>query len=129
MRVHGESAVYCTSDLNLTVNKPKKKKNAGKEHCQCTEVSVYAVYTLSTVKTENTYTLARLEALFKSSQSSPSLSRLHLYIRTIQHSKSKFFLRANAFAIHPEVSRRDLQCCLSCPLAPPTDVFLVSSVV
>ena len=43
-----------------------------KKRCLCTVVNVYVVYILSTVKTENTYTPARLEALFEK-----ALSRHH----------------------------------------------------
>ena len=55
MRVRGESAVYCTTDLCLSVDKLKKeKKETGWERCLCTEVNVYVLYILSTVKTDNT---------------------------------------------------------------------------
>ena len=57
----------------------RKKSTKRKEQCQCTEVSAYVVYIPSTFKTENTYTPARLGALFKSSQSSPFLSHPRLY--------------------------------------------------
>ena len=57
--------------LFVKFNCEGRQTTTGKEQCLCTEVNVYVVYILSTVKTENTYTLARLDALFKSSQSSP----------------------------------------------------------
>ena len=58
MCVHGSQAVYCTTELCLSVDKLKEeeKTTTGKERCPCTEVNVYVVCNLSTVKTENTYT-------------------------------------------------------------------------
>ena len=87
MCVHESQAVYCTTELCLSVEKLKEEKKTGKERCLCAEVNVYVVYILSTVKTENTYTPARLEALFSSHQSSVIPVRT---IRTIQDSKPKF---------------------------------------
>ena len=43
----------CTTDLGLSVGKLQKEKKM--EQCLCAEVSVYVVYILSTVKTENTH--------------------------------------------------------------------------
>ena len=71
--MHGESTVHCTTDLCLSVNKLKTEKK--KEQCECTDVSVYAGYILSTVK-KSTDIPARLDALFKSSQSSFVPSRI-----------------------------------------------------
>ena len=92
--------VHCTTELSLFVDK-LKKKTTGKERCQCTEVNV--LYILSTVKTENTYTPARLEALFASSPPSPLsvVSNRHSYLPGFEVQVS---LRATAFAIHADVS-------------------------
>ena len=51
----------------VTVSKLKKEK---RKQCKCTDVSLHVVHILSIVETENTYTPARLEALFTSSHSS-----------------------------------------------------------
>ena len=66
MCVHEESAVYCSTHVCLTVNKLKEEN---RKPCLCEDVSVCEVYFLSTGESEDTYTLARLEALFTSSQS------------------------------------------------------------
>ena len=53
-----------TANRGIICGQAEGRKKTWKERCQCTEVNVYVVYILSTVKTENTYTPARLEALF-----------------------------------------------------------------
>ena len=104
MCVHGRRPVYCTTELCLSVDKLKKEKTTGKERYYCTEVNVYVVYIMSTVEAENTHTLARLKALFKSSQSSPFLSRPHLYHSYHPRFEVQVSLLATALAIHPDVS-------------------------
>ena len=126
MCVHGSQAVCCTTELCLSVDKLKEETTTGKERCQCPEVNVKAVYILSTVQTENTYTPARLEARFKSS---PFLSHLRLYHSYHPGFEAQVSPQATVFAIHPDVSGRDLQCCSSCPLDSQVDVSPVSTVV
>ena len=76
---------YCTTELYLSVDKLKKKKQttrktaAGKKRCQCTDVNVYLMYNQSHVKTERTYTPAQLPTLAKSCQLSSSIVRSRLY--------------------------------------------------
>ena len=106
MFVRGESTVYCTTDLCLSVNKLKTEK---REQCSCAEVSVYVVYLRSTLGTEDAHTPAR-----------SAVQKLSVVIR---HSSFPGFtvqvsLRATAF------SSRDLQCCLSCSRVQPKDIFL-----
>ena len=56
---------YCTTELCLSVDKLKKKKQttrktaAWKRLRQCTDVNVYVVYILSRVKTGRTYTIIK----------------------------------------------------------------------
>ena len=56
--------MYCTTELCLSVDNLKEE---GKKNIEGTMLvyrgNVYVVYILSTVKTENTYTPAGLEAL------------------------------------------------------------------
>ena len=40
MCVRASQAVYCTTELSLSVEKLMKKKKIGKERCQRTEVNV-----------------------------------------------------------------------------------------
>ena len=68
MSVQGKFIVYRTTHLCLTVNKLTEETK--REQLVCKDVSVYEVYILSTVETEDTCTPARLEALLSSTQSS-----------------------------------------------------------
>ena len=72
-----------------------KKGKKRKEQCECTEVSVYVVYILSSVKTENTYTL------FDWKRFSEALSRHHSYLPGFEVQVS---LRATVFSVDPDVS-------------------------
>ena len=52
--------MHCATELCLSVDKLKKKKKKNKEGTmKCTEVNVYVVYILSTVKPENTHKAPR----------------------------------------------------------------------
>ena len=102
--------MYGATDLCQSVHKLKREKTRRKR-CWCTEASVCVVYFLSTVKTENTYTPARLEALFNSSQSSLVPSK----IRSPSFLASDYVLGQSRCFV--------MQYCLSCPFEPPTDVF------
>ena len=102
--------VYCATELCLSVDKLTKEKTTGKERCQWTEVNVHVMYILSTVKTENTHTPAPLEALFKSSQWSPFLSRHHLYRSYHPGFEVQVPLRATVFATI-QMFREEI-CCL-----------------
>ena len=78
MCAHGSQAVFCTTELCLSVDKLQgEEKTTEKELRQCTEVNVYVVYILSTVKTENTYTLPNIKSnqsiVFKKSRKARSI--------------------------------------------------------
>ena len=108
--------IYCVL-CNWSVSVREQNEEGKKEN----NVSVDAVYILSTVETEDIYTPARLEVLFRSSQSSLRHSCLPGF-------QVQVSLRATVFSIHPHVSWRDLQFCLSCSRVQPADVFLWSTV-
>ena len=63
MCVHGSQAACCTTELCLPVDKLKEEGKNREGTMSVHRGNVYVVYILSTVKTENTYTRARLEAL------------------------------------------------------------------
>ena len=62
MCVHGSQAVHCTTELYLSADRLKRRKKH-KERTMLVYRGNVVVYILSTVKTENTYTTAQLEAL------------------------------------------------------------------
>ena len=126
MCVHGSQAVHCATELCLPVDKLKEEKKTGKERCWCIEVNDNVVYILAVVKTENTHTPARLEALFESSQSLPFLSHPRSY-HSYHPGEAQISSQTTMFAIHPDVSQ-DLQCSL-CSLDSQRNVSLVSTVV
>ena len=115
---------------NSTVHvcgQPERKRNNNSEGTMLVYRSnVYVVYILSTVKTENTDTPGRMEALVQKLSivtilQSSSFHSYHLYHPGFEAQASS---QATVFAIHPNVWWRDLRCS-SCPLDLRIDVTLV----
>ena len=111
MCVHGSQSVYCTTELCLSVDKLNEEKTTTrKERCKGTEVNVCVVYFLSTVQSENTYTPARLEEPFKSSQASPFLKRSAVLFFVSTRPTDRHFSR-----IHCSIAKHRIPMCLSPP--------------
>ena len=103
MCVRGSRAVYCTTELSLSVDKLKKKKLGRNDVGVQRSMSMTCTFCQS-VKTENTYTPARLEALFKSSQSSPFLPFVPFVPFVPSRIRSPSSSRASVVRNHPDVS-------------------------
>ena len=112
--MHGSQAVYCTTELCLSVDKLEKKNN--------NREGTMLVYRGQLLKTENTYTLVRLEALFKSPQSSPFVpSRIRspsFLARACVRNPSRCFVKRSAvlFFVSTRLTDRrfsHIHCCIA----------------